>query len=302
MPHLTRREFLELGARVSAMLGLGVTALPKVADALESLVSDLPPVVWLQGQSCSGCSVSMLNSESPGPAELMTEYISLLFHSTLSAATGEVAMEVFHRAVDKGGFILVAEGSVPAGMPTASVMGGQPVSELLTRAAGRANCVVALGACASFGGIPAAEGNPTGAIGVPEFLKTNRVLKPLVILPGCPAHPDWLVGTLVHLLKFGIPALDDLGRPLAFFSKLIHEQCSRFTDYEREKFAETFSQDGCLFKLGCLGPITHADCTIRYWNSGTNSCIPAGGPCIGCASETFAKSASFPFYRKNELK
>lgn len=300
MRQLTRREFLELGARVTAMLGLGVTATPKVADAMEALISEPSPVVWLQGQSCSGCTVSMLNSEAPGPAEIMTGYISLLFHSTLSAATGEVGMDVFHKTVERGGYILVVEGSVPSGMPKASVMGGRPISELLTNAAKNAAGIVALGACASFGGIPSAQGNPTGAVGIPEFLKNNRISKPVVVLPGCPAHPDWLVGTLVHLLKFGMPELDEMGRPLAFYSRLVHDQCPRFADYEREKFAKTFAQNGCLFKLGCLGPVTHADCAIRYWNSGINSCIPAGGPCIGCASESFAKSASFPFYRKNE--
>ncbi len=122
----------------------------------------------------------------------------------------------------------------------------------------------------------------------------------MIRLPGCPANPDWIIGTLVHLLKFGIPRLDDKNRPKMFYSKLIHEQCPRFADYEREKYAEHFSDNGCLFKLGCLGPNTNADCTIRYWNSGANSCIQSGAPCIGCASEDFAHKSSVPFYRKTE--
>jgi hydrogenase small subunit len=107
-----------------------------------------------------------------------------------------------------------------------------------------------------------------------------------------------LLGTLAHALKLGIPPLDALGRPKAFFSRLMHDQCARFADYEREKFAKTFGDEGCLFKLGCLGAITHTDCALRQWNSGVNSCIRAGAPCIGCGSEQFAAKASLPFITK----
>lgn len=300
MKHITRREFLDLSVRIAAVTGLGSSALPGIAHALEGMISSNPPVLWLQGQSCSGCSVSLLNSQDPGPVEIVTRYISLLFHSTLSTATGDVAMRIVRQSTEEGGFILVVEGAMPEGMPEACKMGHEPITVLVEKAAKKATAVVAVGACAAFGGIPAAENNATGALSVPDFLTQKRINKPVIRVPGCPAHPDWTVGTLVHVLKFGMPALDKLGRPKMFFSKLIHDQCPRFPDYERENFAEHFSDDGCLFKLGCVGTNTYADCTIRYWNSRTNSCIPSGSPCIGCASETFARSASFPFYRINE--
>ncbi len=300
MQNFTRREFLEISAKITALLGLGSSAVPKVAEALEMLSAENLPVLWLQGQSCSGCSVSLLNSENPGPAEILTTYISLLFHSTLSTATGDVGMKIVHRSIDEGGFFLVVEGSMPDRMPEACIMGHEPVTEIVARAARKAKAVIAIGTCASFGGSPSAENNPTGAISGPDFLKKKNISTPVIRLPGCPAHPDWLVGTLVHVIKFGIPPLDDMGRPMMFYSKLIHDQCPRFADYEREKYAKHFSDDGCLFMLGCVGTITRADCTLRYWNSRTNSCIPAGAPCIGCASEDFAAQASFPFYRKSE--
>ena len=106
------------------------------------------------------------------------------------------------------------------------------------------------------------------------------------------------MGTLAHVVGYGLPELDEMGRPKVFFSRILHDQCPRFADYERENFARTFSDTGCLFKLGCMGPRTHADCTLRYWNSRTNTCIKAGAPCIGCASEAFAKDPDFPFYTK----
>ncbi len=300
--NMTRREFLAVSLKLAAVMGLGTSAVPKIAEALEDLAAGNAPVLWLQGQSCSGCSVSLLNSEEPGPAQILTEYISLLFHSTLSASSGDVSMEVINRSIEHGGYLLAVEGSIPAGMPEACVVGHEALTEQVLRAAKNADAVVAVGSCAAFGGIPAAENNPTGAMSVPEFLNDKGISTPTIVLPGCPTHPDWVVGTLVHVLKFGIPPLDDKGRPKMFYSRLIHDQCPRFADYERENFAKTFSDDGCLFKLGCLGPITYADCTLRLWNSGTNSCIKAGAPCIGCASENFAAKVSFPFYRKNKVE
>ena len=107
-----------------------------------------------------------------------------------------------------------------------------------------------------------------------------------------------IIGTLIHLLKFDLPELDSAGRPTMFYSRIIHDQCPRFSDYERERFAATFSDEGYLFKLGCLGPTTHADCTLRLWNGRTNYCIKASAPCIGCTSPDFALKTSFPFYTK----
>ncbi len=298
----TRRAFLERSIKLAAVMGLGRSAIPQIADSMEKLAEGNPPVVWLQGLSCSGCSVSFLNSESPSPLEVLTGQINLQFHSTLSTATGSVAMDVVHRSIEQGGFYLVVEGSIPQAMPEACKMGHETITNLVLRAAAKAEAVIAVGACAAFGGIPAAENNPTGAISVPDFLQSEGISKPTIRLPGCPCHPDWLVGTLVHIISFGLPALDSLNRPKMFYNLLVHDQCPRFADYERENFADTFSDEGCLFKLGCLGPQTYADCTLRYWNGKTNTCITAGGPCIGCASKIFAAKLNFPFYRKSEFE
>lgn len=298
----TRRQFLELGSKMAILMGLGSQAIPDIAEALESLASGRTKVLWLQAQSCSGCSISTIDSEAPGPAELVTRYISLLFHQTLSAATGEKCMEIIHKSTEEGGHILVVEGSIPAGMPEACMVGETPVGDLIANAARTATHVITLGACAAFGGIPAAENNPTGAVSVPEFLKSQTITTPILTIPGCPSHPDWFVGSLVYLLKYGLPPMDTLGRPLMFFSETNHHKCPRFYDYERSYFAKSFSDDGCLFELGCLGVVTYADCTLRDRNGGINNCIKAGAPCIGCSSEIFARNASLPFYRKGERK
>jgi hydrogenase small subunit len=300
MAELSRRDILKIGAHLAALMGLAAMA-PQIAEAVEELAAGNVPVLWLQAQSCSGCSVTTLNSDKPDPVRLLTQMISLRFHATLGAATGHQAMAVINKTIEEGGFYLVVEGAIPMGMPEACVVGEEPITKQIERAAGKAKAIIALGTCAAFGGVPAAEGNPTGAVSMPAFLAACKISKPTISIPGCPPHPDWLVGTLAHLVKFGLPALDKVGRPTMFYSRVIHDQCPRFADYERERFAKTFSDGGCLFQLGCLGPITNADCTLRSWNSGVNSCLRAGAPCVGCASPLFAAKKSLAFYPREEL-
>ena len=286
---------------LAAMMGLGSSAISRLAQAAEEIAAGAAPVLWLQGLSCSGCTVSLLNSDNPGPAEIITRYLSLGFHSTLSAATGKVGMDAIEAMITKakGQYILVMEGSIPVGMPAACEMGGQNIGQLFLRAAAGAKTVIAVGTCAAFGGIPAAAENPTGATSVSQFMTAQGVETPLVALPGCPAHPDWIVGTLAHLLKFGMPKLDSKRRPAMFYDKSIHNQCLRCHDYENDRFAAKFGDPGCLYKLGCVGPKTYADCTLRQWNSGTNVCTRAGAPCIGCTADNFASRQDMPLFKKS---
>ncbi|MBE0618376.1 MAG: hydrogenase small subunit [Proteobacteria bacterium] len=297
---LDRRTFLKDAGLLVAALGLGPALRPTFAEALEELTTGRAPVLWLQGQSCSGCSVSLLNSERPGPADLLTRYLSLYFHQTLSAATGEAARQALERAIEGGGYVLVTEGAAPLGVPEACTVGEEPYVHLLQRAARRASAVVAVGTCACFGGIPAAPPNLTGAASTTEALAAAGITVPVVHLPGCPPHPAWMVGNLVHLLRVGMPDLDEHRRPIRTYGRLLHDQCPHFADYERQDFAVALGQDGCLFKLGCQGVITHADCSQRGWNGGVNWCVSSRAPCVGCARPEFARDPTYPFYRLNE--
>lgn len=291
---------------LAAMMGLGSGAISRLVQAAEDLANGAAQVLWLQGLSCSGCSISLLNSDNPGPAEVITRYLSFGFHSTLSAATGKTGMDAIEAMItkSKGQYLLVMEGAIPVGMPSACEIGGEDIGALFLRAAAGAKAVVAVGTCAVFGGMPAAEDNPTGAASVGQFISSQRVVVPLVALPGCPAHPDWIVGTLAHLLKFGMPKLDEKRRPVMFFDRTIHAQCSRSHDYDNDRFALKFGDQGCLHKLGCMGIRTLGDCTLRQWNSGTNVCTRAGGGCIGCTSETFGsrkETALFKIVEQSSL-
>lgn len=297
---LDRRDFLKLAATLGAAFGVGSLPEP-VAAALKKIDPDqVPKLIYLQGQSCTGCSISLLQAESPSAATMITAYSQLGFHADLSATSGRQALDLIEAFLSgkAGDYFLAVEGAVPWDMEKACVIGHKPFSHYLLEAAKTMSGVVAVGACATSGGVPGAEGNPTGAISVGEFYRRKNLSPLLVNIPGCSVHPDWVWHTIIHLVKVGLPSLiEDSGRPELFFKRKVHDTCPRYHDFQQEIFAEKLGDDGCLFKLGCLGPDTYADCSTRWWNGGRTWCIDANAPCIGCASERFAAKKDFPFYR-----
>lgn len=303
MTRLKRRDFLRMGAALASVAGLSPAIGKIMASGLENIATERARVVWLEGMSCSGCSVSLLNSENPGPLELLTEVISMVFHPALGAAQGETCRQVLEKAGATGDFYLVVEGCVPLAMPEACTIGGQTLNELLVPLLKNAKAIVSAGTCAAFGGIPAAEGNPTGAVSLRKFMEESRIPVPqrLVHCPGCPVHPETLVGTLAYVIGNGYPEVDaELLTPSMFYNHSVHDNCPMFHYWERREFAKKFGDSGCLFELGCLGPLSHTNCPRRQWNGGVNWCIRAGAPCIGCTSDKFAAYRDFPFYRKGE--
>ncbi|MFC1950237.1 hydrogenase small subunit [Chloroflexota bacterium] len=277
------------------------------------MVKELP-VIWLQGAACTGCSVSLLNSASPTIENVLIDqvvpgvHVNLRFHATIMAGAGEPVIEVLEGTTKekKGEYVLVVEGAIPTAADAMygviGERGGKPVSmeTRLEELARNALAVLAVGTCASFGGIPAATPNPTGCRPVSQILETKGINKPLVNIPGCPPHPDWFVGMLASILLNGLPKAEDLDdnlRPLAFYGKLIHENCPRRAYFDEGKFAKKPGDEGCLYELGCKGPITYADCPLRRWNNGTNWVIGAGAPCNGCTQPEFPDQTS-PFYEK----
>ena len=153
-----------------------------------------------------------------------------------------------------------------------------------------AAAVVCLGTCSAFGGIFAAGPNPGGCKSVSAVLAEAKVTTPVVNIPGCAPHPDWFVGTVADILLNGLPGpdkVDDFGRPLAFYGELIHENCQRRGDFDAGKFAKKLGDGGCLYLLGCKGPMTYSDCPNRQWNGGVNWPIRNNPPCIGCVEPGF---------------
>lgn len=272
------------------------------------------PVIWMGAAACTGCSISLLNAESPRIENVLIDevipgvHVNLRYHETLMAGAGEQVIQVLADTIaeKKGNYILAVDGAIPtAADGLYGAIGereGKPVSmlERFTELASNALAVLAVGTCASFGGIAAAAPNPSGSMSVQEVLKTKGISKPVVNIPGCPPHPDWIVGTIAIVLLKGLPRpedLDDNLRPLAFYGKLIHENCPRRAYFDEGKFAKKFGDEGCLYELGCKGPITYSDCPLRRWNRGTNWVIGAGAPCNGCTQPEFPDLVA-PFYEK----
>ncbi|MBN1422488.1 MAG: hydrogenase small subunit [Planctomycetes bacterium] len=303
MARMTRREFVKVGAALAAAGGLSTRFGRIFAAGLENLASRRLNVLWIQGQSCSGCSVSLLNADNPYALEVVTELISLVFHQTISAAQGDVVPAILEK-VKTVPYVLVVEGSIPMNMPDACVIGEHRLTDLLVPLIGKARLVVAAGSCAAYGGIPSGEGNETGAASVREFMDARglRAREVLINCPSCPVHPDTLVGTLAYAAAKGYPPVHpDLLTPNMYYAHSTHDDCPRFHYYSKQIFAERFGdKEGCLFKLGCLGMLSFTECPRRQWNGGVNWCVRAGAPCIGCSHPLFAKKKSFPFYRKSE--
>ncbi len=272
------------------------------------------PVIWLQTATCTGCSVSVLNSVSPTIKNLLIDqvvpgkHVSLQYHATIMAGAGDAAVEVMERAERENqvGYLLVVEGAIPNAHDglygSIGERSGTPASMLSrVESLGRnALAVIALGTCASFGGIPAAAPNPSRSVSVREAFRVRHITTPVINLPGCPPHPDWFVGTVAAVLMKGLPRpseMDDLGRPRAFYGRPIHENCQRRAHFDEGKFARQPGDPGCLYELGCKGPVTYADCPNRLWNGGVNWCVGNGSPCMGCVEPGFPDPLS-PVYVK----
>lgn len=303
---LSRRQFLEAGLGTISVVGFSLVRIPGLASASRRAEAETVaeiPVLWLATGACSGCSVALLNSASPTIQELLLapvlpgQHLSLRFHSTLMAASGQEAEEALDRVAREhpGGFVLVVDGATASGEGALHCRMGEVEGRAVTgyervRDLGReALAVLATGACASFGGIPGALPNPTAARSVAAVFEGEGIATPVVNLPGCPPHPDWIVGTIATLLLGGVEALrlDEQSRPAPFFSRTIHDSCPYRGRFERGEFAERFGEHGCLLKLGCKGPITLGDCPLRKFNNGTSWCCEVGHPCIGCCHPDF---------------
>jgi hydrogenase small subunit len=207
------------------------------------------------------------------------------------AAAGYQAEEALEKAIHEkaGKYVLVVEGAIPTKENGIYCrVAGKTAQESLAEVAKNAAAVVSIGSCASWGGVPSAEPNPTGAVGVDKVLKG----KPVVNIPGCPANPYNLLGTVLQFATFGtLPALDDLGRPKFAYARTIHEDCPRRAHFDAGRFATKFGDDGhrsgfCLYKLGCKGPATHANCSLNHFVETAGAWpIGVGAPCFGCTEQ-----------------
>jgi len=299
---LSRRRFIKLCSATAAGLGLARIPVPSVAEAFTAASKGKPVVLWLQGASCSGCTSSLLNSTYPELRQLLQDIIQMKFHPGLTVNPNPLPAEELLKIAQEYAerFILLVEGAVPTAgngaFCLAGKIGGRGLTfmELVKNLGQRAKMVVALGTCASYGGVAAAKPNPAGCVGVNTVIASDKVLN----IPGCPPHPDWIIGSLAYSLMYGkMPPRDDFGRVLMFYGGVIHDNCPRRQYFDNSKFALKFGEMGCLLELGCRGPMAFADCSNRQWNTGKNWCIRSGGPCLSCTHPNFPDGTS-PVYER----
>ncbi len=263
-------------------------------------------LLCIHGLGCGGDTISLLNAEEP---ELLTAFemldISIAWHPSLSQEKGEEVLRICSdflegkRILD---FFLI-EGAIPTAPDGTGLVFeflGRPLVEWIKKLAGVAEYTIAVGTCAAFGGISASYPNPMGATGAQSSRdETGGVLGkdyrsrsglPVINIPGCPAHPDWIMETLylVAHKKLSPDLLDSTNRPAHFFNNLAHHGCPKNEFYEFKASANEFGQMGCMFEfLGCRGTQCESDCNIRLWLGRTGSCTRGGYPCISCASQDF---------------
>jgi len=272
-------------------------------------------IVWITAAlGCDGDTIAMTAATQPSLEDLLLGAIPWtpkvrLYNPFLAIENGDEFMAYFHHAAagkSETPFILVAEGSVPnennkeegywASFGT-DPNTAQPIltCEWIDRLAPKAWAVVAAGTCATYGGIHAMEGNPTGCMGLPDYLGWQWRSKadiPIVCIPGCPVQPDNLTETLLYLLHMAsgrapmIP-LDEALRPVWLFGSTVHEGCDRGGYYEQAQFAEEYGSSQCIVKLGCWGPVVQCNVGKRGWMGGIGGCPNVGGICIGCTMPGF---------------
>lgn len=252
--------------------------------------------IWIEATGCSGNIISLLNANEPDLVYLLREMITLKYNNSIMANEGENAFNIFLDTLNTD-FILIVDGAVSIksnGQYTivANYNGKRITAMSAIKMAGeKAKYILAVGTCASYGGISAAKPNQSECISLEKFLG-----KDVIKLPGCPCHPDWLIGTIAHILVKGKPELDSEGRPIMFYGITIHDNCPRRSYFDSGIFAKKLGETTCMFKLGCRGPVTRTDCPTRKWNEYVNWPVGNNTPCIGCAQAYFPDGME-PFVR-----
>ncbi len=305
--NVSRRDFLKFCTAAAVYMGLPAALGEEIANA--AISAQRPPVIWLSAQECTGCVETLLRATHPTLDHLILDLISLDYSETLNAGAGHQAEEFREKSIaeNKGKFILVVDGSIPTkdGGIYCKVA-GRTVLEILQTTAPQAGAVIALGSCSSWGGIPSAAPNPTGAKPVHEILEGRGI--PVVNIPGCPPNSYNFLSTVLYYITLRkLPALDEKMRPKFAYGRLIHENCERRPHFDAGRFAESFGDEGhrngyCLYKLGCKGPETYNNCsTLLFGDVGAGAWpVGTGHPCFGCSEENVGFSV--PLHSPAQVK
>ncbi|HEX2031394.1 MAG TPA: hydrogenase expression protein HypE [Actinomycetota bacterium] len=312
----SQEEFLEPMARAGPQTRMG--PLEKVH------------VFWFAGMSCDGCSVSVTGAQAPSVESLLLGAHPglpriVLHHPVIDLEAGPHYLRSAEEAVRgelDSPYAVVLEGSITdetKALETGGYWAGQgeepwgpggedrtvTADEWVARMAPGAAAAIAIGTCATWGGIPSAHGNPTGAMSLMDFLgKDYRSAfgLPVVNVPGCAPIGDNFTETVAAILYFlqgfgPLPEFDELGRPAWLFGETVHRHCVRGAYYEEGTYAGEFGDPECLVEIGCWGPVVNCNITSRGAINHVGGCMNSGGACIGCTMPGFPDKFT-PFYKR----
>ena len=262
-------------------------------------------ILWIQGGACSGNTMSFLNAQEPTVVELVTDFgINIIWHPSMGLEIGEQVTNILNDCIE-GKIVVdifVFEGTViqgPKGKGTMNYFCERPMQLWVKELATVAEYVVAIGDCATWGGIPAVPPNPTESTGLqfhkkekggflgPDFISKGGM--PVINIPGCPAHPDWITQILVAISTGRIKdvLIDNYHRPTTFFSDFVQTGCTNARAFSEKVSGGFGKRGGCLFyEVGCRGPMTHASCNRILWNRHSSK-TRANHPCLGCTEPGF---------------
>lgn len=287
---ISRRNFMKFCSTIAVALGLGPSMAREVAAALTS--PDRPPVLWLHFAECTGCTESVLRTTDPWFDDLILNVLSLDYHETLMAGAGSRVHGILSTTAKEhfGQFICMVEGAIPtAKNGIYGMINGRTMLSIAEEICPSAKAIICCGTCASYGGLPAASPNPTGAKGLKSALPGLTV--PVVNVPGCPPNPVNIVGVIAdYLLNGALPRLDPLGRPLFAYGNPVHSFCPYRSGAQEHR---------CLEDQGCKGKKCRNNCPSIKFNDGTSFPMQAGHPCIGCSEPRFWDTMT-PFYKDGD--
>jgi hydrogenase small subunit len=191
-------------------------------------------LLWIHCGGCGGDTWSFFNAESPNVTELFSSLdVELLWHPSISISSPNHLKTINEdllsgvRELD----VLCVEGSIlrgPGGTGRYDEILGKPKKDLVASLANRARYILAIGTCASYGGIGAnTEIEATGM----QFLReqkggflgeefTSGSGMPVINLPGCPCHCDVVAGTLVAIGSGAQLELDEYNTPVCGRAKI----------------------------------------------------------------------------------
>ena len=245
-----------------------------------------PTVVWYQAITCNGNTHSLLSANS-SRLELFLNSFDLIYHPSL---TIDKNLDDILNQKEQIDFLLV-EGAIGS-QKHFFTLNDDTTSNHLNTLASKSNHIIAVGSCASYGGVHAKFEQDDTICGIEDAIEAKNIKKlkhKIVNLTGCPVHPEWIIQTLFSLSLYNKVAIDEEGRPKELYSHLAHHGCTRNEYFEWKVEAQTGNKEGCLFyDQGCRGPMTHSSCNKILWND-VSSKTRAGMPCIGCTETDFPR-------------